>query len=355
MPHLTPGVEMDAAPERSRLTNHDDPRVEPSRRWPITSVHTAPHPRQTAWRRGDVSEADWLVPLPDPCLAEIDAAIRLLRDHPVPTLALSHTEFAMPQCCMLLAQVKHRLDTGIGFAVLDRLPVESYSKPELLTIYWLLSQMIARPVAQAFKGTLLYDVHDTGQKTSTRVRADLTSEDLSWHTDYGFNNPPPYIGLLVLQTALSGGVSSAGSLHTAHDVLQQRDPEAMQRLYWPYIWNRQGEHPDDAPICTSNPIFSNHDGAVRARFNRALQPVGYRLIGGAIDQAGMDALNTLHDILSEPDHHVDFVLAQGQIEFVNNARIAHRRTAFIDHDDAALKRHLVRIFLRDEGRRSYMG
>ena len=296
-----------------------------------------------------------MVPLSDECLAEIDAVILLLRDHPLPILTLSTADFAMPACRTLLAGVKAILDRGIGFAVLDRLAVDAYSKTELLTIYWLLSQMVARPVAQAFKGTLLYDVHDTGQKTSTRVRADLTSEDLSWHTDYGFNHPPPYIGLLVLRTALSGGESAAGSLHTGHDALRQRDPALLARLYQPYVWNRQGEHPDNAPICTSNPIFSNHDGTVRARFNRALQPVGYRLVDSEIDQLGMDALNALHDVMSEPEHNVDFTLAPGQIEFVNNFRVAHRRTAFEDQDDPDKKRHLVRIFLRDEGRRSYMG
>jgi alpha-ketoglutarate-dependent taurine dioxygenase len=86
-----------------------------------------------------------------------------------------------------------------------------------------------------------------------------------------------------------------------------------------------------------------------------LQPVGYRLVGREIDQDGLDALNALHDILSEPENHVDFVLAPGQMEFLNNSRIAHRRTAFVDHADPVLKRHLSRIFLRDEGRRSYMG
>jgi hypothetical protein len=336
-------------------TMHDDPRIDASRRWPLTAPPAQPLPHHTAWRRSDVAEADWTLVIPDACLAEIDAVIRTLRDHPLPTLAVSAAEFEMPACRTLMARVKQTLDAGIGFAVLDRLPADTYDRAELLTVYWLLSQMLARPVAQAFKGTLLYDVHDTGQRTSTRVRADLTSEDLSWHTDYGFNHPPPYIGLLVLQTALSGGVSSAGSLHTGHDVLKQRSPAHLARLYEPYVWNRQGEHPEGAPICTSNPIFSDHGGEVRARFNRSLQPVGYRLVDREIDALGMEALNALHDIMSEPEHHVDFVLAPGQIEFLNNARVTHRRTAFVDHDDPALKRHLVRIFLRDEGRRSYMG
>ncbi|CAN5897511.1 hypothetical protein BH11PSE3_BH11PSE3_00450 [soil metagenome] len=334
---------------------HDDPKIEVSQRWPLSAVHADPLPRRTAWRRRDVTEADWLLPIPDACLAEIDAIVGLLRENPIPTLVLSPAEFEMPECRSLAARLKDLLESGIGFAVLDRLPVESYSKEELLAIYWLFSQMLARPVAQAFKGTLLYDVHDTGKKTDTRVRADLTNEDLSWHTDYGFNHPPPLVGLLVMRTALSGGVSSTGSLHTAHEVLREREPMLLQRLYEPYVWNRQGEHPEGMPICTSNPIFSVQGGVLRARFNRALQPVGYRLVGQEIDQRGKDALNALHDILSEPENHVDFVLSPGQMEFLNNSRVAHRRTAFTDHDDPAFKRHLSRIFLRDEGRRSYMG
>jgi hypothetical protein len=334
---------------------HDDPRIETSRRWPLTAPFEGGLPRRTAWRRSDVSEADWLLPIPDACLVEIDAAVEMLRRHPVPVLALSAADFEWPATRRLMAGVKAALDDGIGFTVLDRLPVDEYSKAELVTVYWLLSQMIARPVAQAFKGTLLYDVHDTGQKTSVRVRADLTNEDLSWHTDYGFNHPPPYLGLLVLRTARSGGVSSAGSLHTGHDALLQRDPALLRRLYEPFVWNRQGEHPDGAPICTSNPIFTADGGQVRARFNRSLQPVGYRLVGQEIDRPGMDALNALHEVMSEPEHHVDFVLEPGQIEFVNNARIAHRRTAYEDYDEPDRRRHLVRIFLRDEGRRSYMG
>ena len=107
--------------------------------------------------------------------------------------------------------------------------------------------------------------------------------------------------------------------------------------------------------CTSNPVFSDHGGSVQARFNRNLAPVGYRLVGREIDALGQEALSMLHDIMSEPENHVDFVLEPGQIEFLNNRRVTHRRTAFVDHDDPALKRHLVRIFLRDEGRRSYMG
>ena len=64
----------------------------------------------------------------------------------------------------------------------------------------------------------------------------------------------------------------------------------------------------------------------------------------------------MFDIMSEPDRHVSFSLEAGQIQYVNNFRIAHRRTEYEDAPDGPqARRHLVRIFLRDEGRRTFMG
>ena len=53
--------------------------------------------------------------------------------------------------------------------------------------------------------------------------------------------------------------------------------------------------------------------------------------------------------MSEPPHHLPFELAPGQIQYVNNFRIAHCRTEYEDAAGAEEKRHLVRIFLRDTG------
>lgn len=332
-----------------------DSRVDTSQRWPVTQPFDRPITGITAWRRDDVQDADWKLPIPPAALAEIEAVVQALRAHPVPTLLLRAEDHPLAACHAFMAQVRTVLRDGVGFAVLDRLPVDRYAKAESTAIYWLLSQLIERPVAQAYKGTMLYDVWDTGKDTGPRVRADVTNDDLSWHTDYGFNHPPPYLGLLVLATARLGGVSAVASLHAGHNTMLQRHPDLLARLYRPYLWNRQGEHPEGDPICTSNPVFSVIGGEVRARYNRSLQPVGYRLVGREIDAAGMAALNTLHDVMMEPDHQLEFVLEAGQIQYVNNARVAHRRTTFEDWPEPERRRHLVRIFLRDEGRRSYMG
>jgi alpha-ketoglutarate-dependent taurine dioxygenase len=308
-----------------------------------------------AWT-SDIATSDrWTVPIPANALAEIDAFLAIHRVNPMDTCLLSPEDYDLDACHTLMRQVRAQLDADLGMVVLDRLPVERYSKDEMVAVYWLLSSMIARPVAQSYDGRVLYDVTDTGVKTDTRVRPDITSSELYWHTDYGFNRPPPYLGLLVLRTAREGGVSSVASLLGAHNELRRRAPHLLRRLYEPFHWNRQGEHPADAPVTSLHPLFVYDGERLHARYNKRLLHKGYELVGSRIDDLGAEALQTLGDVMSEPANHVSFTLAPGQIQYANNSSVAHRRSTYVDYDEPDRRRHLVRIFLRDEGRRTYMG
>ncbi len=308
-----------------------------------------------AWLRDGVEEMDWLLPLPAKALEEIDRLVETLRRKPLDIYALDRNDYALDACAAFMGAVRRVLDQDVGFVVVDRLPIDRYTKDELKQVYWLLSGMIERPVAQSFDGRLLYDVQDTGVRIDTRVRGDLTRQELSWHTDYGFNYPPPYIGLLVLRTATSGGASRVASMLTAHNVLRERHPELLARLYEPFWWNRQGEHPKEDSTTHFYPIFSIDGDRVRARYIKWLLYKGYELKGETFDPQGQKALETMFDIMSEPAHHIPFALQPGQIQYVNNFQIAHCRTEYDDAEEPDDKRHLVRIFLRDAGRRSYMG
>ena len=308
------------------------------------------------WERNDVSEDDWRMPIPRAALAEIEELGRTLRSHPMETIALDPRDYALDACGRFMAKVREALDNGVGFAVLDRLPTDTFDKEELKKIYWLLSGMIARPVAQSFDGRLLYDVLDTGERIDTRVRGDLTRQALSWHTDYGFNFPPPHIGLLVLHTAQEGGTSSVASMLATHNLLRDRHRALLRRLYEPFCWNRQGEHAQRDAVVHRFPVFTYDGKEVRGRFIKWLLYRGYELTGEPFDQSGQDAIETMFDIMSEPSRHVSLSLEAGQIQYLNNFRIAHCRTEYEDPtDDPEARRHLVRIFLRDEGKRSFMG
>ena len=307
------------------------------------------------WTRTTLERDEWLRPFPRPALEELKATVRLIERNPLHMFLLDPADYPLAETQAFMADVRRTLDEGCGFVVLDRLPVFDITREQAKDLYWLLSNMIARPVAQAFKGTMLYDVRDIGKKQGADVRGDLTSEELNWHTDYGYNCPAPYIGLLVLRVAKSGGVSSVASLASLRAEMARRHPDLLRRLFEPFIWNRALEHPADEPRTRDLPVFHDAEGELRARFNPFMITHGHRLADRPLDEAGQQALETMSEMLSEPALYTEFTLEPGQVQYLANYHIAHRRTQYEDWDDEEAKRHLVRIFLRDFGRRSFDG
>ena len=81
-------------------------------------------PAPRAWHGPDLVEDDFKVVLPAECVAELEAIIAEQKQAPVPTLVLQPEHFQMDACRRLLAGVRDRLDSGLGFVILDRLPLE---------------------------------------------------------------------------------------------------------------------------------------------------------------------------------------------------------------------------------------
>lgn len=308
-----------------------------------------------AWTRDSLQKSDYLIPIPNACQMELKQFIEILRDNPLQIEVLSPVDYPLRKTTAFMARIKKRLETGVGFTVLDRLSTKTYDKEELKTIYWILSSLIARPVAQSFSGTLMYDVIDTGKIKGPKVRADVTSAELDFHTDYSYNQPPRYFGLQALRTAKKGGRSGAVSLLTAHNEMRRRHPRLLQRLYRPFWLNRYGEHAPGLPKASFHPVFTYDGTELWARFNPRNIYAGYDLAEEKLDAEGQEAVEALHKILSEPKMHKDFYLAAGQTIYFHNGHCAHRRTAYEDYDDLDKRRHMIRIFLRDQGARTYNG
>jgi len=308
-----------------------------------------------AWTRQTLRREDYLVHIPDDCIREIVAMIDSVRASPLQTEVLAPADFSMPRCRILMGRVKRILDRGVGFAVLDRLPVARLDKADLRTVYWVLSSLIARPVAQSFSGMLLYDVTDTGKRKNPKVRADVTADPLDFHTDFGYNLPPTYFGLQVLRIARKGGRSSVVSLYSAHNAMRRRYPALLPRLYRPFYLNRYGEHAPGEPVASLHPVFRYDGMALWGRFNLRNITAGYEMAGETLDAAGEDAINALSEVLEDPALRFDFDLAPGQAEYIMNWRCAHSRTGYEDYEEPDRRRHLIRIFLRDEGGRGYRG
>jgi alpha-ketoglutarate-dependent taurine dioxygenase len=242
------------------------------------------------------------------------------------------------------------------------------SKTEAETIYWLLSSMMCRPVAQKLGGTMIYNVWDTGKQAlpGSGVRPDSTNIEIRFHIDNAYNTTPPeFVGLLCLQTAKSGGVSRVLSFHTVHNALLARHKELLPRLYQPFWFDRQREFFDGQPDTFSAPVFTvGEDEELKARFSVHQINSGYAMKGEPVDNEGAAALAATLEIFEDPEVSIDFEFQPGEIQFVDNRTLGHSRTEFEDWPDPDefedwpdpdRRRHLVRLWLRDHGRRAYTG
>ena len=105
--------------------------------------------------------------LTQPCLAELHTVAALLEANPLPVEAVVADDFALPQCRDLMAKASHVLDHGIGFAIIDRLPLDDLGPAMAIKLQWLLMSLCGRIVAQKWDGTMVYDVTDTGRRPAT--------------------------------------------------------------------------------------------------------------------------------------------------------------------------------------------
>jgi alpha-ketoglutarate-dependent taurine dioxygenase len=311
----------------------------------------------SAWLGCDIQSEDYRVELSPACHEEIRQAVDEIRAYPLPTIVLNPDDFAMPACRGQMVRVRRILDQGVRLAIVDRLPLAEMDASEATAIYWLLSSMVSRPVAQKLDGTLIYDVLDTGQQAlpGSGVRPDKTNIEIRFHNDNAYNQTPPdYVGLLCLRQAMSGGHSRVLSFHSAYNALLAEYPNRLPRFYQPFWFDRQREfHPGESSIFAA-PVFENR-GELKARFSAHQINSGYTIRGEPVDPDGAAALDAMLEIFEDDRLPVDFDLEPGQIQFVDNRALGHSRTAFVDYPEPERKRHLVRLWMRDHGRRAYPG
>jgi alpha-ketoglutarate-dependent taurine dioxygenase len=299
-----------------------------------------------AWKRGQLTARDWLVPVPEACAAEFGVVARAARGHDGPLAELDRSRLELPACAELMAQMRAKLVDGPGFAVLDRVPVEHYRREEGQAIGWVLANLAGRVVAQKRDGTRLYDVRDTGRKAGHGVRRSITNLEQEFHTDGPWLPlTPSLIGLYCLQPAAEGGMSRCASLVSVHEALRER-PDLLERLRQPFWWDRQAEHAPDDVTYSRAPVYWHAGERVLARYYDDYIRKGHALAGEPLDELGADALEAMREAIETEENWIEFLLEPGQFLYVNNRQIAHSRTAFRD-DDA--KRHLMRFWNRDEG------
>jgi hypothetical protein len=138
-------------------------------------------------------------------------------------------------------------------------------------------------------------------------------------------------------------VVSSGALY---EEIQRRRPDLLACLSEPFLFKRHTvDTGNELPYCRQ-PIFSFRDGHFACSFLRVLIERAHASPDAPpLSAQQLEALDFLEEVAEEPTMHVRFYQRRGDILLLNNWTTLHRRSAFVDHDDPALKRHLLRIWL----------
>ena len=311
-----------------------------------------------AWTNDSLADDAGVISLTPTCLDELLSTVRLLEANPLPLIALKPTDFDLPACRKTMVSVRETLDHGVGFVIIDRLPMDELETESATKLYWLLGNMIGNAVAQKWDGTMKYDVSDLGRKMTpgNGVRSSITNAGQTYHTDNSFNWPPEYVALLCVRTAMEGGRSGVVSFQTVHNRLLESHPDLLTRLYQPFCFDRQREHaPDDPNAVNRWPVFSYDGNWISTRFSTRLIHGGHEIAGEPLDDLGREAVEAVVSTLDEPGMCRELEFEPGQIQILNNRRLGHRRTEFRDWPEPERRRHLVRLWFRNSGRTFYNG
>ncbi|MBT5667585.1 MAG: TauD/TfdA family dioxygenase [Rhodospirillaceae bacterium] len=323
----------------------------------MATMREHPFSSPMTWAAETLLADDGRIALDGACLAELDRVAVALRDNPLPIEVLDPVDFDMPACRAAMVRAHEQIANGIGFAIIDRLPVEGLEIDVAKKLYWLLMSMVSRPVAQKWDGEMIYDVTDTGKKAlaGSGVRSSKTNGGQSYHTDNAFNLPPDFVALFCLQTARKGGISGLVSLETVYNLLLAEFPDVLPRLYEPFYFDRQMEHAPDDDVVSVKPVFESDGERLYACFSPRRVEHGFELRREDMDASGRAAIDALMRVPERPGLGKTFEFERGQIQIVNNRRLGHRRTSFRDWPEPERRRHLVRIWLRESGRPFYLG
>ena len=154
---------------------------------------------------------------------------------------------------------------------------------------------------------------------------------------------------------MMGSTNGLISMQTVFNMLLAEHPDLIQRLFYRFYFDRQHEHAPDDKRLAYKPIGEPAERGGHIRFSRRLLKFGYQLADGDMDDPTRAAITSFGEILDQPGLGKAFTFGRGQVQFVNNRRLGHRREAYEDWRRPERQRRLIRLWGREAGRPFYLG
>ena len=234
-----------------------------------------------------------------------------------------------------------RLQTGLGVLLVRGVPVEDLTGQECRDVFSLLGSHLGDPVGQNRDGDLLTDIRDVGNDPSDPdVRLYTTAAEQDFHTDGA-----DLIGLLCLRTAKSGGINRVVSSVTVYDEIATARPDLAPLLEqdWHFFLHTQD---DGTPLTFPMPIVRRDGDRVASFFIPWYIRRAQGLPGVPDLTPEQDEVLRLYEATANrPDLYLDMDFRPGDMQWIRNAAVLHKRTAYVDRPEPGRRRHLLRLWL----------
>ncbi len=299
-------------------------------------------PGPSAWYGPDLAaRGDWIEPLSETEIAEIDAASQRLASAEIDIPSIRRADFPLPTLGPRLRRILEEVLNGRGFVLLRRLPVERWSRRQAATAFFGLGAHLGNARTQNAQGHVLGHVQDLGWSSSDpNVRIYQTPERQGYHTD-----SCDIVGLLCLQPAKAGGLSSLVSSVTIFNEMRRRRPGLLPCLFEPIETDRRGEVPEGHKPYFQIPVFNWYAGLLSAIYQRKYIDSARRFVGTPLTPQQQEALDLFDALADDPRLYLSMEFLPGDVQFVHNHTLLHDRTAFEDWPQPERKRHLLRLWL----------
>jgi hypothetical protein len=300
---------------------------------------------QCVWTAEDVADdSRWTEVLTSTECAEIDAAARanIGRD----LLTVGRDDFALPTLAARLKRIENDLINGRGFVRIRGIDRTAYDAETMCLIYWGIGAHLGKPWEQNKYGHVLGDVTDQGKSPDdpTARGNELGQIALGFHCDGA-----DFVGLMCLQTGVSGGQSAVANSVAIHNAMVAERPDLAAELYNSLPYDFRGEQPPGGKPYYMVPVFTNWHGRL---FVRCITP--YILASQRHPDAprltakAREALAWLDGAAVSGRWNVTMDFLPGDMQFINNFHVMHARTAYVDDRAAGKVRHLKRLWLETD-------
>jgi hypothetical protein len=291
-----------------------------------------------------VSKKNWLYQLND---GEIDSLVKMAKryrkkygDDPNRLLKTKKEDFNLGQFSKTLSEIYSQLKDGLGITLLRGLPLADIELIDAAVIYWGIGRHIGVAMSNNPDGDMIGHIRDEGRDyDDPNHRGYQTNVTMDYHCDQ-----TDIVGLLVIQTAKSGGQSKVASSISVYNEFLFRRPDLVEVMAKPFCWTKHSEMNSDEKPYYESPIFNFLGGKLCVAFGPKHIEKGH-LLDGAPEMTAMQAegIQLMEEICE--DQHFQMILERGDIQFANNAVILHSRQSFEDWPEMERRRQLWRLWL----------